>query len=185
MTDVVASAAGDQPTAASVAEAGRGRSLRGGGAEPPVTPAPTRSRRRARLRLWLVAAVLVGALGYLLAEGLGNALDYFQTVDQALAHRASLGTSTFRLEGVVDKGTVESTSTGARFRLSQGGHTVQVVNRGSPPQLFQPGIPVVVVGHFTSRTSDTFVSDEIMVKHSANYIARHPHRVVAPNGTVR
>ncbi len=34
------------------------------------------------------AAVLVGALVFLLVEGLGSSLDYFDTVDQALAHRA-------------------------------------------------------------------------------------------------
>jgi hypothetical protein len=30
-----------------------------------------------------------------------------------------------------------------------------------------------------------FVSDQILVKHSANYIAKYPGRVTAPNGTKR
>jgi hypothetical protein len=44
---------------------------------------------------------------------------------------------------------------------------------------------VVVVGHVAAADSPTFVSDQIMVKHSADYIAAHPARVKAPNGSVR
>jgi cytochrome c-type biogenesis protein CcmE len=57
-----------------------------------------------------------------------------------------------------------------------------VHNTGSPPQLFQPNVPVVVVGHFTGGT---FVSNQIIVDHSAQYIEQHPGRVRAPNGTTR
>jgi cytochrome c-type biogenesis protein CcmE len=48
---------------------------------------------------------------------------------------------------------------------------VAVANTGSPPQLFQVGHPVVVVGHFTSDARDQFVSHQILVKHSENYCA--------------
>jgi cytochrome c-type biogenesis protein CcmE len=149
-------------------------------------PAPaTPARRRTRRRLFVVGAVLVAALVFLLVEGLGSSLDYFDTVDQALAHRATLGTSTFRLEGLVVAGSIRRTATGADFTVAEGTSTVPVENSGSPPQLFQPGIPVVVVGHFASTTSSVFVSNQIMVKHSADYIAQHPGRVRAPNGSVR
>ena len=76
----------------------------GGDAAPgaPNTPAPARSRRHpTRGRLWVVGAVLVGAFAFLLVEGLGSSLNYFETVDQAIQHKATLGTQTFRLEGVV------------------------------------------------------------------------------------
>jgi cytochrome c-type biogenesis protein CcmE len=36
---------------------------------------------------------------------------------------------------------------------------------------------VVVVGHFTSVNSTDFVSNSILVKHSATYSAQHPGRV--------
>ncbi|HVB91918.1 MAG TPA: cytochrome c maturation protein CcmE [Acidimicrobiales bacterium] len=143
------------------------------------------SRRPRRRRLWLVGAALLAAFAFLMVEGLGSSLNYFDTVDQALAHRGSLGTTTFRLEGTVVPGTIRSTSVGTNFRISEGDHVVQVANTGSPPQLFQSGIPVVVVGHFVSATSDDFVSNSILVKHSANYIARYPGRVKAKNGSTR
>ncbi len=157
-----------------------------GSADASYGPTPSRRRpRRARLRLWVVGLLLVGAVAFLLVEGLGSSLDYFDTVDQALAHRTTLGTSTFRLEGVVVHNSVHATSVGTDFSLSEGAHTVPVHNVGSPPTLFAPGIPVVVVGHFGSDSAPTFYSDQIMVKHSANYIAQHPSRVRAPNGSVR
>lgn len=144
-----------------------------------------RPRRRWRLRHVAVFAVLIGAVVFLLAEGLGSSLDYFDTVSQALHQKGTLGTTTFRLEGLVVPGTIHSTATGTTFDISGDGHTVAVENSGSPPQLFQPDIPVVVIGHFASPTSFVFLSNQIEVKHSNSYIAAHPGRVRAPNGSVR
>ncbi len=140
--------------------------------------------RRHRRRLLVVFALLAAAVVYLLVEGLGSSLDYFDTVSQALAHKTHIGTSVIRLEGVVVPGSVRRTALGADFEVSGGGHKVVVHNTGSPPELFQPNIPVVVVGHFTTTGSDLFVSNQIMVKHSATYIAAHPTRVRGPNGEI-
>jgi cytochrome c-type biogenesis protein CcmE len=145
-------------------------------------PAPKGSRSR----FILVCVLLAAAVGVLLYKGLLSSLNYFDTVDQALDHRVAIGTTSIRLEGVVVPGTVQSTSSGADFTISgSDGRTIRVNNVGSPPQLFQPRIPVVVVGRFASMTSGVFDSNQIMVKHSANYIAAHPARVKAPNGSVR
>jgi cytochrome c-type biogenesis protein CcmE len=152
--------------------------------ERPDVVAGSPTRRRTRRRLWFVAVVLVGALVFLLVEGLGSSLNYFDTVDQALAHRGTLGTTTFRLEGVVVPGTIRRTTQGTDFTVAEGIEQVAVQNVGSPPELFQQNIPVVVVGHFAAG-SQLFLSNQIMVKHSANYIAAHPQRVKAPNGSVR
>jgi cytochrome c-type biogenesis protein CcmE len=126
-----------------------------------------------------VFAVLLAAFVFLLVEGLGSALNYFDTVNQAFAHRATLGTRTFNLEGDVVAGSVHPTAVGTNFEIAQGSHTVAVTNTGSPPQLFQANIAVVVVGHFTSDVSHDFVSHQILVKHSENYCAAHPERVKA------
>ena len=142
---------------------------------PPV-PSPGR-RRRASWRVLTVFVLLAAALTFLLVEGLGSSLDYFDTINQAYAHRASLGTSTFRLEGTVMPGTIEATAKGSDFAICQGPHVVHVSNTGSPPALFQARIPVVVVGHFTSDSSNDFVSNSILVKHSATYTAEYPGRV--------
>jgi len=133
-------------------------------------------------RLLAVFALLAVALGFLLVEGLGSSLDYFDTVSQAMAHRQSLGTQTFRLEGVVVPDSIHATDAGSDFAICQGPDVVHIANTGSPPGLFKARVPVVVVGHFTSVRSDDFVSNSILIKHSNTYIAQYPGRVKVPTG---
>jgi cytochrome c-type biogenesis protein CcmE len=146
-----------------------------GGSSPPASTRATRSRRIS-WRLLVVGAVLVGALCFLLVKGLSGSLDYYVTVDQALAQKASLGTRTFRLEGVVVPGTVRRTENGVSF-VAEGSHDkLAVANTGNPPQLFQPGIPVVVNGHFSG---ETFVSNQIVVDHTSTYTEEVPKHTKA------
>ena len=142
----------------------------------------TKKTSRPALRLAIVGIVVGAAVAFLLIKGLGSSLNYFDTVNDAVTHRASIGTSEIRLEGTVDKGTVVRTNLGASFYISSGTHRVYVINEGTPPSLFQPTVPVVVVGHFSTPTSMTFLSNQIMVKHSSSYITQHPNRVRAGNG---
>lgn len=156
-------------------------------ASAPLTPVePPASKSRSSRRSIGVIVVLIALVALLLSQGLLSSLNYFETVDQALAQRGSLGTKVLRLEGVVEPGTIVRTNAGAAFTLTgSGDHHVFVTAHGSPPQLFQANIPVVVVGHFVSSTSLLFVGSQIMVKHTSSYIAAHPNRVRAPNGTSR
>jgi cytochrome c-type biogenesis protein CcmE len=152
-----------------------------------LTPvAPPMSKSSSRRRTIGVLVVLVIAIVALLSQGLLHSLNYFDTVDQALASRAKIGTTTIRLEGVVKPHTVTRTSRGASFWMTGSGtREVFVISHGTPPQLFRADIPVVVEGHFTTRHSTTFDGTQILVKHTATYIAQHPKRVKAPNGSVR
>ncbi len=139
-------------------------------------------RRRFPWRISAVGVVLAGAFAFLIFKGLSGSLNYFETVDQAVSHKTMLGSQTFRLEGLVVPGTVHRTGDGVSFVAAGTRDRVAVTNTGDPPQLFQPDIPVVVVGHFSGLT---FVSNQIIVDHSAQYVEAHPGRVVAPNGTTR
>jgi cytochrome c-type biogenesis protein CcmE len=150
--------------------------------EPPSSEAPPERQRGHRLRYVVVGLVLVGALVFLLAKGIGSALNFYVTADQAVAQRATLGSKTLNVEGLVEPGSIHATPQGVDFVVTSGSTSLQVDNTGSPPQLFAANIPVIAVGHFSG---DAFVSDQILVKHSANYIAAHPGRVTAPNGTKR
>lgn len=145
-----------------------------------VAAAPSRGRLRVVVVLVLVGAAVVA----LLSQGLLHSLNYFETVDQALAQRASLGDREIRLEGVVSAPVTRSAA-GADFLLAGSRGTIPVEEVGSPPELFQVNIPVVVVGHFNSASGTVFHATQIMVKHSATYIAQHPSRVRARNGSVR
>jgi cytochrome c-type biogenesis protein CcmE len=129
-----------------------------------------------------VGVVLVGAFAFLVVKGLGTAINFYLPVDQALHQRTSLGSQTFNLEGLVEPGSIQPTPQGVDFTLSAGGESLRVINTGSPPQLFQKDIPVIAVGHLSGGT---FMSNQILVKHSSTYIADNPGRVSAPNGTKR
>ena len=135
---------------------------------------PSRRKKRHKVRLLVAAAVLVGAFAFLLVEGLSNSLNYFETVNQAVAQRAALGSTTFRLEGLVVPGTIRPTSSGVNFTVESSGVSEPVIETGEPPRLFQPNIPVVLVGHFAGSV---FASDQIIVDHTAQYIAKYPSRV--------
>ena len=137
---------------------------------------------RHRWRYVTVAVVLLGAFTFLVAKGLGGSLNYFDTVDQAVSQRATLGDRTLRLEGLVVPGTVVRTANGVAFVAAGTHHRIRVENTGSPPQLFQPNVPVVVVGHFSGSE---FLSDQIIIDHSAQYIEQYPSRVRAPDGSTR
>ena len=150
----------------------------------PVEPPP--ARRSSRRRSIAVLVVIAAAVVALLSQGLLHSLNYFDTVDQVFASRAKIGTTTIRLEGLVKAHTIVRTSSGASFWLTGSGtHEVYVKSKGTPPQLFQANIPVVVEGHFTTSTSTTFDGTQILVKHTSTYIAQHPNRVKAPNGSSR
>jgi cytochrome c-type biogenesis protein CcmE len=151
-------------------------------ASTPSGPALPVARRRTSKRLWFVFAVLLAAFVFLLVEGLGSSLNFFDTVNQAFAHRSTLGTRTFNLEGDVVAGSIHPTAVGTDFTIAEGKNTVAVANSGSPPQLFQVGIAVVVIGHFTTPHSRNFVSHQILVKHSENYCASNPKRVKSQRG---
>jgi cytochrome c-type biogenesis protein CcmE len=132
--------------------------------------------------LLLAGIVVLGAIGFLVYRGLGNSVIYFKTADEAVASRAQLGTRDFRIEGVVVPGSVQPSGSDVSFTIASKGVQVPVTNQGSPPEMFQPNIPVVLQGHFAGQQ---FVSNQIMVKHSAVYIGQHPGRVTAPDGSSR
>jgi len=127
-----------------------------------------------RRRLWVAGAVVAVALGFLVFQGLGNATMYFRTADEAVAQRRSIGDDRFRIQGVVVAGSVSQLDDDVTFRIESKGVEVPVVHRGDPPELFRPGIPVVLEGRFEG---DRFDSDRILVKHSETYVADNPERV--------
>ncbi len=127
-----------------------------------------------RRRLWLAGIVVLAALGFLVFQGLGNATLYFRTADEAVAQRAELGDRRFRIEGDVVDGSVQQVGNDVSFILTSKSVEVPVRHKGDPPELFRPGIPVVLEGRFRG---DHFSSDRIMVRHSETYVAENPDRV--------
>jgi cytochrome c-type biogenesis protein CcmE len=149
----------------------------------PAVPSAPRRRRPllgSRRRQVVAGLVIAAALAFLLLEGLNNATEYFKTADQAVADKASLGTRQFRIEGTVEPDVRQVAGT-TEFSIVANGVQVAVVDSEQPPQLFKPGIPVVLEGHWQGAV---YASDQIMVKHTASYTEAHPDRLKSQLPTV-
>jgi cytochrome c-type biogenesis protein CcmE len=133
-----------------------------------VTPRAPRSRRRRTRRRWVplvVLVVVVLGLGALVYKGLNDATLYFRNADEAVAQRDELGTKRFRLQGtVVGDPVVQGDD--VRFDVAYNGVKVPVEHVGTPPDMFRPGIPVVLEGHWSG---EVFASDRMLIKHDESY----------------
>ena len=129
-------------------------------------------------RLIVVLALVLGACAFLLVKGLGDATVFFKNADEvsSASQRASLGTKRFRLQGTVVDGTVHETGDLVRFDVEYHCKTVHVQHEGDPPELFKPGIPVVLEGAFGKGT-DVYDSDKIFVKHTSEYRVKEGDRL--------
>jgi cytochrome c-type biogenesis protein CcmE len=150
---------------------------------PPSAPARALAERRrhTRRRLAVVGLILAAVVGFLLYKVLTSAVVYFKTAQEAVASRATLGNQTFDIEGVVVCGSVHATGAAVDdFVIASGPARVTVQNAAVPPQLFEAGVPVVLVGHFVAG-SNTFASEQILIKHSNSYAAANPGRLKTPS----
>jgi cytochrome c-type biogenesis protein CcmE len=139
-------------------------------------PAARPRKRRSPLAYGTLVAVLIG-LGVVVYQGLTSASLYFYNADEAVEQRADLGDRRFRLQGSVVGGSVEETADGISFDVVYNSVPVSVRHQGDPPELFEPGIPVVLEGRW-SATDDVYESDVIRVKHSEEYEADNEDRLV-------
>src|SRR5690606_32797728 len=106
-------------------------------------------------------------LGVMVSRGLADATLYFRNVDEAIAQRDSLGDRRFRLQGTV-VGEPQRADGVVEFDVSYNGQTARIHHVGDPPEMFRPGIPVVLEGRWSS-SSDVFDSDRMLVKHDETY----------------
>lgn len=135
-----------------------------------------------RYRLLVVAGigVLGVVLGLVFFGNLNGNLVYYLTPKEALTRHGQFPDGRrFQLGGLVEKGGVERTSAGLRFTVTSGtapgSPSIPVLDTGTPSQLFQPGIGVVVEGAWRGNQ---FLADTMIVKHDNTY--RPPSNGHAP-----
>ena len=149
---------------------------------------PAQSRNKRVLPMLVLAAVVIG-LGVVLLQTLGSAALFFYNADEAVERRDELVEQRFREQGTPfgDPISVEVERNGLQelgvaFPISFAGIVVDVVHVGSPAELFQPGVPVVLEGtwktglpagidQITQGANDGwyFASTEMIVKHDNEY----------------
>lgn len=144
--------------------------------------------RRKLLPTLLLVAVIAG-IGFLLVRTLGDAALFFYNADEAVERRTELVDQRFRVQGTPFGEPVETevtrngrTDVGVVFPIQFEGATVDVVHIGSPAELFQPGVPVVLEGTWVAGLPDGvsaidggandgwhFASNDMVVKHDNEY----------------
>jgi cytochrome c-type biogenesis protein CcmE len=134
----------------------------------------SRSRRAGGARRWVGVAVLVvvvGAGAAVVVRALDDATLYFRNADEAVAQQADLAGTRFRLQGLVEPGSVETYPGGVAFQVGYNGTVVEVEHTGDPAELFDDGIPVVLEGRWSGTGAGAvFLSDRMLVKHDENYV---------------
>ena len=124
-------------------------------------------------RLFLILSLLVagGGLAFIAFGNIGENLVYYWNPTEIIQHGDEAYGADIRLGGVVKEGTVnwDEDLNELNFDISDGTTTLRVHVKGAPPQMFRPGIGVLVEGTMTK--AGIFESDRLMVKHSNEYKA--------------
>jgi cytochrome c-type biogenesis protein CcmE len=139
-----------------------------------LTPREPAPRRRRGLVASLVLVAVVAVLAVIAVKALGDATLFFRNADEAVEQREELGDDRFRLQGTVVADSIGEVDDGVAFRVEYNDVAVEVLHEGDPPELFQPGIPVVLEGNWEG---EVFASDRILVKHSSEYEAENEDRL--------
>ena len=148
----------------------------------PLTPRPV--QRPAPTRRWIAALVIVavaGGVALLVSNLLGDAALFFYNADEAVERRDELASQRFRLQGTPlaePQHAFFQDRPVLAFPVGFNGAVVDVVHTGDPPELFQPGVPVVLEGAWRQGPGPGpvvagdgwhFASDRMLVKHDNDY----------------
>jgi cytochrome c-type biogenesis protein CcmE len=142
----------------------------------------------------LVVAAAVGGITFALVRLVTDASLFFLNADEAVERRDELAGQRFRMQGTPVAHSVVATRVdfeqAVAFSVSFEGIAADVVHVGSPPDLFTPGVPVVLEGRwvegippdldeFSCGVNDGyyFASDHMLVKHDNEYRDTYPDRL--------
>ena len=144
----------------------------------------------------LVVAAAVGGITFALVRLVTDASLFFLNTDEAVERRDELSGQRFRMQGTPVAHSVVATRVdfeqAVAFSVAFDGVAADVVHVGSPPDLFTPGVPVVLEGRwvegippdldgFACGVNDGyyFASDHMLVKHDNEYRDTYPDRLEA------
>ena len=119
-------------------------------------------------RFAIVGGVLVavGAIAALVLNAFQSNLVFFYSPSQIAAHEAP-DARTFRLGGMVEKGSVKREGVSVSFIVTDTAKTIPVRFEGILPDLFKEGKGVVAQGQLKDGV---FVAREVLAKHDENYM---------------
>ena len=114
-----------------------------------------------------LGVVALGAAAALVLNAFEQNLVFFFTPSQVAAHEAPQG-RTFRIGGMVEKGSVKREGVEVRFLVTDTAKTIPVLYSGALPDLFREGKGVVAQGQLGA--DGVFRAREVLAKHDENYM---------------
>ena len=129
------------------------------------------TRKRRRLYILLLCALCLGTATALVLTAFQDNLVFFRSPSD-IARETPPPDRAFRLGGLVETGSVERLTEGnspiARFRVTDGAHTVAVAYGGVLPDLFREGQGVVALGRL--GPDGLFRATEVLARHDETYM---------------
>jgi len=143
-----------------------------------VVPTAARGKKKPWFAYGVLALVLVAG-GVFVTKFLTSAIDYYCNVDEIGVKDGCDVDRNIRVQGVVEKDSVDVTGQSVSFEITFNGASMPVVVGSKPTGIFQECIPVVVRGRVIQDASGarTFEGDEVIVKHDNEYDAENKDRV--------
>ncbi len=123
--------------------------------------------RKKRLMLILGGLAILGIAAALVLNAFQKNLVFFFTPSQIVAKEAPLD-RTFRLGGLVEKGSVKRDGVMVNFVVTDTFRQVPVRYQGILPDLFKEGKGVVAQGKLGA--DGVFMAQEVLAKHDENYM---------------
>ena len=131
------------------------------------------TRKKRRLIILLLCGLGLGSATGLSLLAFRENLVFFRAPSD-VARETPSPDRAFRLGGLVETGSVERGTSPegrptARFRVTDGAHTIQVAYTGVLPDLFGEGQGMIALGQMQG---DTFVATEVLAKHDETYMPK-------------
>ncbi|MBE3558030.1 MAG: cytochrome c maturation protein CcmE [Ktedonobacteraceae bacterium] len=113
---------------------------------------PARSRKRFPLSFLIAGIAILGAVIYLIYANTQASATYYMTVAE-LKHCTTCMDRAVRVAGIVQDGSIQRDNQSQRitFVVVDGGQTLTVNYSGVVPDIFRPGIQVVVEGKYAGH----------------------------------
>jgi len=126
-------------------------------------------RRHKRISFILVGIIGLGIATYFVASAFRKNLVFFFSPTQVAAKEAPVN-RTFRVGGLVEKGTLKRDQDGltVRFAVTDTAVSIPVVYKGILPDLFKEGRGCVAQGKV--GTDGVFYAESVLAKHDENYM---------------
>lgn len=128
-----------------------------------------------RKGIYAIAGIGVLAIAsFMIYQALSTSLVYFILPNEHAANPSQYENRRIRLGGIVAPGTVGFNDANLQltFLVTDGIAAYPVQHTGAPPELFKENTGVVIEGRFHDGT---FISDNVLVKHSEVYKADGDH----------